>query len=252
MSRFLRLPTRDPRTLARDIPGIPKILFPQLTSSFVASLNKRSIEISNINAVDDLLVKQSHLARSMLFEFAYAIAEQKINFMAEISIQECFEIAKYRQAKYYDFSPLSYDAITDIDIEIADIVAENLVSMLSCYKQQLNTAVVIEPPIYGFEWISNSQGDFALDSTLIEVKCINKNFAVADYRQALIYWLLSYIKSLNSDVQEWTNIILMNPRLNKTVEVSVDHLLYEISGGQSKIEIVQMFSSIISEFYRHN
>lgn len=250
MGRFTRLPIRDPRTIARDIPSIPKILFPQLTSSLVASLNKRIISLSNINLLDELVVKQSKLSKSMLFEFAYAIGEQKIKLEVNIDTQACFELAKIRQAKYFDFIPLFYEEITELDIEIATVIGENLASMLSQYSQKLKTSIITEPKIYGFEWVSNSQGDFALNTTLIEVKCINSNFSVADYRQVLVYWLLSYIKSLKSNVKEWDNIILMNPRLNKVVEITVDDLLFEISGGQSKIEIVQMFSSIISGFNR--
>ncbi len=34
-----RSPMRDPRTVARDIPGVLDVLFPRLTSGLVNSLN---------------------------------------------------------------------------------------------------------------------------------------------------------------------------------------------------------------------
>lgn len=37
---------------------------------------------------------------------------------------------------------------------------------------------------------------------LIEVKCSGRNFGSADYRQILMYWLLSYMASIEKDTPE--------------------------------------------------
>ncbi|SDY98157.1 hypothetical protein SAMN05421881_10927 [Nitrosomonas halophila] len=60
---------------------------------------------------------------------------------------------------------------------------------------------------------------------LIEVKCGNRNFGSADYRQILMYWLLSYMASIEKGPLEWTTGILLNPRKNRFIEVSFDDLV---------------------------
>ena len=63
-----RLPLRDPRTVARDIPGVLDVLFPRLTGGLVASLNRRMFSFSGIAPVADELIERSHLQKAMLFD----------------------------------------------------------------------------------------------------------------------------------------------------------------------------------------
>ena len=70
-----RLPFRDPRTVARDIPGVLDALFPRLTGGLVASLNRKLFSFPEIVPVLDELVEESHLQKAMLFELSAARAE---------------------------------------------------------------------------------------------------------------------------------------------------------------------------------
>lgn len=248
MSRFLRLPTKDPRTIARDIPGLSHILFPQLTSGLVASLNQRIMGFSSINAINESLIQKSTLSPSLLFEFSYVIAEEMIKEQS-INYNKCFNKAVERQNKYYDFS-LKEEENLDLEVGIATAVADNLVEILQEIKAANNDDIIVSPFIPGYEWVSNSTGDFSIGDSLIEVKCSNKNFSALDYRQILVYFLLGYIKSLNSTESTiYENLILVNPRLNKMIKCNGENLLFEVSAGRSKIETVQLFSAIIKQRY---
>ncbi|MCF6319728.1 MAG: hypothetical protein L3J83_10720 [Proteobacteria bacterium] len=108
--------------------------------------------------------------------------------------------------------------------------------------------LVHSPEVVGFQWISSGVGDFSLDANLIEVKCINKRFGAADYRQVLMYWLLSYASAIEHDTDEWKKITLLNPRKNYIVEVSFDEIIEVTAAGKSKIEIVELFSSMVGDF----
>lgn len=248
MSRFLRLPTKDPRTIARDIPGISQILFPQLTSGFVGSLNKTIRSYCGIKAIDESLIQQSSLRASVLFEFSYVIAEKKLNGK-DVNYNQCFDIAVEKQNRYYDYVA-NGEIITDLEIKIGSSVATNLVGILKNISERKRKDIIVSPYISGYEWIANSRGDFSIGDSLIEVKCSNKNFSSLDYRQILIYFLLNYIKTLSSSTETcYQTLILVNPRLNKVVEFNADDLLFDVSAGRSKIEVIQQFFTIIKERY---
>lgn len=71
-----RLPFRDPRTVARDIPGVLDILFPRLTGGLVAALNRTTFTFEEINPLSDEQVAETHLHKAMLFELSMARAER--------------------------------------------------------------------------------------------------------------------------------------------------------------------------------
>lgn len=73
--RVLRLPFTDPRTVARDIPGISEILFPGLVPGIVAGLNQTWLELEDIEAVSKVELSKMSLSPAMLYEIACARAE---------------------------------------------------------------------------------------------------------------------------------------------------------------------------------
>ncbi len=105
--------------------------------------------------------------------------------------------------------------------------------------------VVFRPHIPGLEWISSGNGDFALGTTLVEVKCTAKRFSSADYRQVAIYWLLSFAAAVEGHGEEWRNFILLNPRSGEIVKMTFDTFLSIISSGRTKVDILQLFLSLV-------
>src|SRR5258708_2466654 len=97
-----RLPFRDPRTVARDIPGVLDVLFPRLTGGLVASLNKRMFSFAEIAPVPEELIEKSHLQKAMLFELSMARAEIILDGKGEPSWDDCLIVATDRQRRYYD------------------------------------------------------------------------------------------------------------------------------------------------------
>jgi len=245
--RILRLPLKDPRTVARDIPGICDLLFPQLISGLVAHLNRKAESVDECNPVPNALMKISTVNPSMLFEVAYARAESILDGNELHQWQDSIDVALRRQAKYFDAE--IPDQLSEADMSIAELTANNLVNMLhhvnsGCPEKRL----VIAPDVLGFHWISSGKGDFSIGSTLIEVKCTNKNFSSSDYRQILIYWLLSYASSLEKDTPEWNTAVLLNPRLNRIVTINFNELIQIVGAGRTKLEILELFSSIIGDY----
>lgn len=193
-----RLPKRDPRTVARDIPGVLDVLFPRLTGGLIASLNKQMFSFEGIVAVPEDVIEQTHLQKAMVFELSVARAEGMLRGDEVADWAEYLRSASQRQRQHYDAR--IPEALSKADIAIAEHAAGNLVSMLnSLQAQRVGMALEKSPTIPGLGWIASGNGDFALGSMLIEVKHTERNFGSGDFRQVMMYWLLKYAGSIEND-----------------------------------------------------
>ncbi len=244
--RFHRLPVKDPRTVARDIPGICDLLFPQLLPSIITYLNRQAKSISACEPVSSILINKTSTNAAMLFEVAYARTEQAMNGEINENWESCLNIALKRQSKYFDAK--LPDELTENDLNVARKTSLNLVTALRHFELKSGYSIIVSPDIPGFQWISKGSGDFAVGNNLIEVKCTSKNFGSADYRQLLIYWLLSFAGSLEGKCSEWKTGTLLNPRLNKYIEIEFNELISVSAVGRSKLEILELFESIVSDY----
>ena len=238
---------KDPRTVAVDNPGVFDSIFPQLTAGVSAYFNKNRVTYSELEAIPLDVVQESSLKRTMLFEIAYARGEQILKGEEKEGWEVCLELAIARQARHYDVT--TPEKVTEKDYAIADHCGRNLASMLNSIKSNKSASQVIHAPeISGFQWISSSVGDFAITDNLIEVKCTSRNFGSADYRQVLMYWILSYAASIANGTPEWKTAILLNPRLNHQVELPFDEIIRVTSAGKTKVEILELFTSMVGDY----
>jgi hypothetical protein len=236
---------RDPRTIARDIPGILNAILPELTPVTVAALNRPARRWPDVTAIADEELYPSSLNRAMLFELSVALAEQLIQNQS-INWDQALSVATFRQRRHFD--AVTVTELTDSDKAISRKVAINLTRMLEHLSSaERDALIILAPSIPGFRWISTTEGDFAVGRRLIEVKCVGKHFSSADYRQVIIYWLLSYAAALECRAEEWSAVALVNPRLGMAVTYRFDELLDVVSAGTSKVELLQLFSALIGD-----
>jgi hypothetical protein len=222
-----------------------------LVPGVVAYLNRQASVAAGIEPVPQEAIDASSLSRAMLFELAVALAEQLLADPAPPNWDTAIDLAIARQRRYFDArSPQSVDGV---DKAIALQVAENLVAMLKEVQQPSGSGepLRIAPAIPGFRWISSAAGDFSISNTLIEVKCTNRRFSSSDYRQVLIYWLLSYAGAVEHGTAEWSHVILMNPRHCTRFSMSFDQLVRMLAAGRSKVEILELFATIVGERRTH-
>lgn len=231
----------DPRTVARDIPGFFEELFPQLTSGIVAHFNAQAVPIRSERILPEA-IRSTRLRPAMLFELGYAVGEALLEHGA-IDWESCFRVALRRQREFYDAR--TPDALMDGDRAVAEIVGRNLVAYLTELSVDLQQPIVFRPLVPGLEWIATGRGDFAVGDSLVEVKCSNHTFAMADYRQVAIYWLLSYAASVEQRGSEWRSVVLLNPRLGFRVSLGFDSFLAVVSSGRTKIDMLQLFVSLV-------
>lgn len=232
----------DPRTVARDIPGVFEEIFPQLTPGIVAHFNNSALTFPILPLRQDLL-QRSELQRAMLFELGCTVGEWLLGKAIEINWPHCFAETLRRQRVYFDAK--LPDQLAAGDQLLAETVGRNLANAMTKMSRLTGQPIVIRPRISGLEWIANGYGDFSIGGTLIEVKCTVKRFSSADYRQVAIYWLLSFAASIEGHGDEWQKFVLLNPRSGDMVSMKFDDFLSVISSGRTKVEILQQFQSLV-------
>lgn len=239
-----RITQPDPRYIARNVGGIFEAIFPQMSPGVVAYLNRTATQLESSLEVNEDLVRASRLQHALLFELGVAAAEPLLAGNP-FDWDECVDIALKRQRKYYD--AIEPGMITEGDKTIALSVGTNLASALKNLSARLHHPVVVGPAIPGLEWLSSSFGDFAIGNSLIEVKCVSKSYGAADYRQVVIYWLMSLAARIESVEDVWNEVFILNPRRGYVVHVQFDELLALISAGRSKVEALELFKSFIGQ-----
>lgn len=241
-----RLPFRDPRTVARDIPGVLDVLFPRLTGGLVASLNRGMFSFPDIVPVPDELIEKSHLQKAMLFELSMARAELILDGSNEPIWDDCLRVATGRQRRHYDAKVP--DRLEQCDLDVAHHAAKNLVSMLMSVQEQYPSMQLQKSPLIpGLGWIASGVGDFSLGSILVEVKHTDRNFVSGDFRQVLMYWLLKYASSIEKNDEVWSDCLLLNPRRNSGLLVNFNRLLRSASASSGRIELFELLRSIVGQ-----
>jgi hypothetical protein len=241
----LRPLPRDPRTVARDIPSIVDALFPQLAPGVVMHLNNSSRSFLLCDPVPEELIEASKLQHSMLFELSVAVGEQlSLSNKDEVDWGEALQSATRRQRRYFDAK--LPEALTEADKVVASQVGENMAWMLEDVAD--GARLTASPKIPGYQWISSGNGDFSCGQKLIEVKCGARRFGSSDYRQILIYWLLSYAASIEGRGDEWEVGVLLNPRRNEIVEVRFDDLIEAVGAGRSKVDVLELFAWLVGDY----
>lgn len=240
-----RFPARDPRTVARDIPGVLDILFPRLTGGLVNALNRRMFAFTDIQAIPIEAIEASSLQNAMLFEISMARAESVLRGGAA-SWDECLKVASSRQRRHFDAR--IPEELEPGDIFVSDHAARNLVAMLNSVQNQQSSAVLEHAPLIpGLGWVASGNGDFALGSTLIEVKHTAHNFGASDFRQVLMYWLLQYARTVENDGPVWSDVLLLNPRRNAGLLVNYDQLLRSASASSNRVELVELLRFLVAQ-----
>lgn len=232
----------DPRTVARDIPGVLDEVFPQLTPAVVARFNSSALSLP-VEPLRQELLARSTLQRAMLFELGCVVGEQLLEAGVGIDWPSCFAEAVRRQRLYFDAKLPTQ--LTAEDQILTETVGKNLANALRQMECESGFPIGVRPQIPGLEWIASGYGDFAIGSALVEVKCTAKRFSSADYRQVAIYWLLSYAASIEGRGYEWRHLVLFNARSGEKVSIKFDTFLSIISGGQTKVDLLQLFKTLV-------
>ncbi|WP_248309297.1 hypothetical protein [Bosea sp. AK1] len=222
------------------------ILFPRLTGGLVNALNAKMFSFPGISPVPIKIINQSRLQKAMMFELSMARAESELRGGVVASWDECLVVASKRQRRHFDAR--IPQKLEQVDILVADHAARNLIAMLNSVQAQRPTAVLEHAPLIpGLGWVASGNGDFAIGSTLIEVKHTERNFGAGDFRQILMYWLLRYARAVENDNAIWADVLLLNPRRNGALLINFDHLSRSASASSNRVELVELLRHAVGQ-----
>jgi hypothetical protein len=217
-----------------------------MNASLVMHLNKQAVAFPDITAIPDETLELSSLARAMLFELSVARAEQRLVGQNLADWSDCLLVASSRQRRHFDAKVP--ESLSIVDIALAERAASNLVAMLhEIQRRNPGQELLISPQLEGYRWIASGNVDFAIGSNLIEVKHSSSNFSANDFRQVLMYWLLSYARAIEKDGLEFSDCILINPRRNSALALKFSTLARLSSSGLGKLELLRLFDSILGD-----
>lgn len=249
MTKSNMLDNSDPRTVSRELAGVFETVFPRLVPSMVAYLNRHYAKrISGLVDVSEDLIHKSLLQKAMLFELALAAGERMLAAPDdELDWGACVACATGRQQRYYD-AAAAPAAVTVSDATVASAIARNLVTMLRGCSLPDSVSIICEPRIPGFGWIACGVGDYSCGDAIIEAKCASRRFSSADYRQLILYWLLSYMANLEGSGSPWNRGILLNPRRGLCVELVFSDVVPLLSSGCLQADVARQFASVIERY----
>lgn len=210
------------------------------------ALNASMFSFPGISPIPTELIEKSGLQKAMMFELSMARAESQLGGGEAASWDECLAIASKRQQRHFDAR--IPEKLEPADILVADHAAHNLVAMLNSVRAQRPLAILEHGPLIpGLGWVASGRGDFAIGSTLIEVKHTERNFGAGDFRQIMMYWLLRYARMVENDEDVWADVLLLNPRRNAALLVNYDYLLRSASASSNRVELVELLRSAVGQ-----
>lgn len=181
--------------------------------------------------------------RAVLAEFAYSVFAERLADPLNLKSDQVRVDLAWNETKrrLLPFLGQGVDLEKPLDAKELDDVAELVKRLISFFKGEHQPRIV-RPLFKGCGFIDASEGDILTESTLFEVKTVDRSFRSADVRQLLTY------AALNASSRESTisSVGLVNPRRGVAFEMPLDRLCLDISGRSPEelfSVVVQVFSS---------
>lgn len=125
--------------------------------------------------------------------------------------------------------------------EFAEVSAAQVRIIEFAHALGRSESVEFRPRFSGHGFLSDCVGDLKTPTKIIEIKYVQRNFRSNDFRQALIYATLSYLKCKF----QMDQLILMNPFKGIVSEIGIEEIVHA-SGGLNFEEFSVKFSYYLS------
>jgi hypothetical protein len=98
------------------------------------------------------------------------------------------------------------------------------------------------PRLKGSGFLGECQADLSIGQHLFEIKTVTRNFSASDIRQLVVYLALDHANGK----RRWKFLGLLNPRRGIYADISVDYILFRLSGGRSAPEVLDDVLKLLS------
>ena len=154
------------------------------------------------------------------------LSERLVN--VEKICRDFFKLYQEADSQLYDY--LNEDEKKET-IELSKRIKNFLNEYLKCKE------LLVYPKFSGCGFLDTCYGDILVDNILFELKMVNRNFQLNDFKQLIVYCTLNFL----SNEHKIEKIGLYNPRKGKYVIYDLDEFCLNISGKTS----TSLFSEVI-------
>lgn len=219
------------RDIAEKFSVIWRQNFPLLNQNFMRRLNIQVVQVNpipvaaNANVRYDLVSEVAFNLTKMSFENNRLLddilsSQESVDLSIEYTARTIWKVNEYSES----------DLILNLD-EISEVtsISRNtieFINYLNASEYQFN------PKLKGYGVFPDLIADISIDDTLFEIKTVNRNFRSSDIKQLLIYLALQQA----TGKMKWKYGGLYNPRKGVYYKFNIQHLIYNLSGGNSSIE----------------
>lgn len=180
--------------------------------------------------------------RSFVSEVAFRLVkrfiEENEDFSIERAEQKVEEVEKTTKERFRVYKDDENGIINKLDDhEMVEVL--HLSMSLNAFLNEIfdKKEIIFYPQFHGCGFVDSCYGDIIVEDTLIEVKTVDRNFRINDFKQLIIYC------SLNSVYGEFNiqRICLINPRKGKYFLGNIDDICIMLSGKPS----LELFGEVV-------
>ncbi|NRT72061.1 hypothetical protein [Clostridium beijerinckii] len=215
-----------------------------LSKFFLKEVNRRYTKSDN-NFLESNIVGRR---RSFLSEIAFKLLKESYELNYDIyenqNVYLRLDLIEKKCKELFKIYEKDENGLTEKlnDNEISEILT--LAKRMKVFLNNNYTIenLVISPKFIGCGFVETCYGDILINDTLLEVKMVNRNFQLNDFKQVITYCALNSV----SNTYDIKNIGIYNPRKGRHVIYELNDLCLNISGKTSLVllgEIIDLISN---------
>lgn len=218
--------------------------YPDLWNSFlpIARIFQRNInkQLENSKGIRKNIIDISGKRRSYISYVSFNVLKEYIekntNKLNEDEMKKIENICKEKFKVYLFEDKNINDKLLAYEWDVINALANNMHDFF--IEEHDVNSIIINPRFSGCGIIDNCYGDIYMGNCLYEVKSVNRNFRIVDFKQLLIYSCLNHV-SKQYDIKE---VCLYNPLNCKYFKLDLNEFCLSVSGKTYD----QLFNEIIN------
>ncbi len=230
------------RAFARSFTSFWQELVPLLTPRFVSLFNEAYAKalVDEGGSLLEVMPIERGIRADIVAEFAFwgaRLSHEGGGTPGSLRddpaiIQEASRRALEAVQRYEGVEPDVIHPLLPTELREGLALAENYTSLYRAL--QPISRIEFSPRFQGCGFLNAAEGDLGIDGTLVEVKTTTRKVAGKDLRQLVTYLALD----AGAGSQRWSHVSVFNPRRGTFHRADVDALLFRISGGKPRVDVL--------------
>ena len=210
---------------------------------YIMNVNKNLTDRYHTEVASVVSGRRRSFVSEVAFRLVKRFIEENEDFSIERAEQKAEEVEKTTKERFRVYKNDENGLTNKMDDHEMEEVIHLSMSLYTFLKNIFDKKEIkFYPQFHGCGFVDTCYGDIIIEDTLIEVKTVDRNFRINDFKQLILYC------SLNSVYGKFNiqRICLINPRKGKYFLGNIDDICIMLSGKPSFElygEVVEFVSS---------